>query len=88
MTAMGNANERSERIEALRELMERLCAPDLTLAEATPLRDQLAALLAMSDEDGDSNPATAEVPALSPGSRSDFLWQEHRSPTALMMTMA
>ncbi len=38
-------DERNRRVDALRELMERFDAPDLTLAEAKGLRSRLAALL-------------------------------------------
>jgi len=38
---MGSSEGRAERIEALRGLLERLCAPDLTLAEAKPPRTRL-----------------------------------------------
>jgi hypothetical protein len=40
--AMGSSEERAERIEALRGLLDGLCAPDLTLAEAKPLRTPMA----------------------------------------------
>jgi hypothetical protein len=42
---MGNQHERTERIEALRDLIERLSAPDLTLSEAKVLRARLSDLL-------------------------------------------
>src|SRR5512135_2961939 len=47
--AMGSSEGRAERIEALRGLLERLCAPDLTLAEAKPLRNRLFDLLEQID---------------------------------------
>lgn len=46
--------EQSEQIEALRGLIERLSAPDLTLAEATILRGRMAALLERQDRPGPS----------------------------------
>jgi hypothetical protein len=46
---MGSSEERAERIEALRGLLDRLCAPDLTLAEAKPLRSRLFDLLERID---------------------------------------
>ena len=42
---MGSQQERTERIEALRGLIERLSAPDLTLAEAKVLRSRISDLL-------------------------------------------
>ena len=42
---MKTRDERNRRVDALRELMERFDAPDLTLAEAKGLRSRLAALL-------------------------------------------
>jgi hypothetical protein len=46
---MGSSQERAEQIEALRGLLDRLCAPDLTLAEAKPLRTRLFDLLERTD---------------------------------------
>jgi hypothetical protein len=42
---MGSRDEKMERIEALWILMDRLCSPDLTLAEAKGLRGRLTDLL-------------------------------------------
>jgi hypothetical protein len=42
---MGCHDERAELIKALRELLDRLCAPDLTLGEAKDLRAELLHLL-------------------------------------------
>ncbi len=42
---MGRASERDERIETLRGLLERLRAPDVTLAEAKDLRGRLTDLM-------------------------------------------
>jgi hypothetical protein len=42
---MGNQQEQAERMEILRGLIERLSAPDLTLAEAKVLRGRIADLL-------------------------------------------
>jgi hypothetical protein len=47
--AMGSSEERAERIEALRGLLDGLSAPDLTLAEAKPLRTRLFDLLERTD---------------------------------------
>jgi hypothetical protein len=47
--AMGSSEERAERIEALRGLLDGLSAPDLTLAEAKPLRTRLFDLLEWTD---------------------------------------
>jgi hypothetical protein len=46
---MGNPREQTERIEALRGLVERLSAPDLTLAEGKVLRGRLSDLLKRDD---------------------------------------
>jgi hypothetical protein len=45
LKVMGSQDEQTERIEALRGLIERLTAPDLTLAEANDLRGRLSDLL-------------------------------------------
>src|SRR5207248_76815 len=50
MDDMGSQQERTERIEALRGLIERLSAPDLTLAEAKLLRGQISDLLEREDQ--------------------------------------
>ena len=42
---MGGPGETAERIKALQALLDRLCAPDLTLSEAKGVRAGLAALL-------------------------------------------
>lgn len=60
---MGFPHEPTERIEALRGLVERLSAPDLTLTESKSLRDQLAGLL---------------EPAAVPPDRGDRSWKEAR----------
>lgn len=52
---MGSFHEKTDRIEALRGLIERLSAPDLTLNEAKDLRERMTALLNRDD------PATAVV---------------------------
>jgi hypothetical protein len=49
LTVMSSQNEQDERIEALRALIERLSAPDLTLTEAEVLRGQLSDLLEPCD---------------------------------------
>jgi hypothetical protein len=48
---MRGSELRAERIEALRGLLGRLCAPDLTMAEAKPLRARLIDLLGQIDRD-------------------------------------
>jgi hypothetical protein len=58
---MGIQQERTDRIDALRGLMERLCAPDLTLAEAEVLRARLSDLL-----EPDKEPAACDRLASSP----------------------
>jgi hypothetical protein len=62
---MGGEPERTERIEALRGLIERLGASDLTLAEAKVLRGRLSDLL-----ERDNQPAgwdqIVTLPALGP----------------------
>ena len=58
---MGIQQERTDRIDALRGLIERLCAPDLTLAEATVLRARLPDLL-----EPDKEPAACDQLASSP----------------------
>jgi hypothetical protein len=45
LKVMGNQDEQTERIEALRGLIERLTTPELTLAEAKDLRGRLSDLL-------------------------------------------
>ncbi len=46
---MGSLHEKTDRIEALRGLIERLSAPDLTLNEAKDLRERMTALLNRDD---------------------------------------
>ena len=46
---MGSPEHRAARQELIQRLMLRLCASDLTLAEAKTLRDRLAELLAHED---------------------------------------
>jgi hypothetical protein len=47
---MGIQQEQTERIEALRGLIERLSAPDLTLTEAKVLRGSISDLLERDDQ--------------------------------------
>ena len=42
---MATPQEQTERLEALRGLIERLCAPDLTLSDAKILRGRVSELL-------------------------------------------
>ena len=66
--AMESLEERAERIAALRGLLGRLCAPDLTLAEAKPLRSRLFDLLERTDRGREPAEATPPQPlAPSPG---------------------
>jgi hypothetical protein len=51
---MGNQQERTERIEALRGVIERLSAPDLTLSEAKVLQGRLSDLLERDTKPGGS----------------------------------
>ena len=62
---MGIQQERTDRIDALRGLIERLCAPDLTLAEATVLRARLPDLLEWENQPAGCN-QLASSPALVP----------------------
>jgi hypothetical protein len=57
--AMGGQHEPAERIEALRGLLERLSAPDLTLADSKDLRDRVQDLLA---SDSSVTPTPAVLP--------------------------
>lgn len=56
---MAKPEEKRERIEALRGLMDRLCAPDLMLPEATLLRARLSVLLRDRDEPREPCPPPA-----------------------------
>jgi hypothetical protein len=56
---MGSQQQKTERIEALRGLIERLSAPDLILAEATVLRGLLSDLLENGDRRERWNQASA-----------------------------
>jgi hypothetical protein len=58
-TIMASQQERTQRIEALRGLTERLSAPDLTLAEAKILRELLSDLLDSGDRRGGWNPSAS-----------------------------
>jgi hypothetical protein len=68
LKVMGSQHQPSERIEALQGLIERLSAPDLTLADATLLRSRLWDLL---EVDGTSAAwdRTDAAPGLVPGPR-------------------
>lgn len=44
-TVMGSPGKTSDRIEALRSMLDRLCAPDLTLSEAKELVPSLSNML-------------------------------------------
>jgi hypothetical protein len=62
---MAGPEEKTERIEALRGLVERLGAPDLTLAEAETLRAQLERLLGRSGREGKAD-RMASAPVVTP----------------------
>ncbi|MFI5456208.1 MAG: hypothetical protein ACHRXM_12240 [Isosphaerales bacterium] len=52
---MESPKERAEIIKALRELLDRLCSPDLTLGEAKSLRTQVLILLDRNDQGAETN---------------------------------
>jgi hypothetical protein len=52
LTIMGSQQEQTERMEALRGLIERLSAPDLTLVEAKVLRESISELLEWDNQPG------------------------------------
>jgi hypothetical protein len=56
-----NLEKKSERIEALHRLMDRLCAPDLMLPEAAVLRSRLWVLLLEQEDEGPSPAPAPEV---------------------------
>jgi hypothetical protein len=63
MTIMESRERRAERIEALRRLLDRLCVPDLTLAEAKVLNERLSAILERKDEwGGETDQAASSQP--------------------------
>jgi hypothetical protein len=69
---MGSSEERAERIEALRGLLDRLCAPDLTLAEAKPLRTSLFDLLERTDRGMGPTGATPPQPLAPSPNRNEW----------------
>jgi hypothetical protein len=71
---MGSQQERTERMEILRGLIERLGTPDLTLAEVKVLRGRISDLL-----EWDNQPAGGEQRA-SPRGRGDGSPHVVRSP--------
>lgn len=65
---MRREGHRAGRIEALRGLLERLSAPDLTLAEARVLRGRLSDLLGQGDRgEGAGQPASSRASMLTVG---------------------
>jgi hypothetical protein len=64
---MGIPQEQTDRIEALRGLIERLSAPELTLTEAKLLRGRLSDLLEAGDRRARRDPM-APAPTLIPSS--------------------
>jgi hypothetical protein len=80
MKVMRSQHDRTERIELLRGLIERLSAPDLTLSEAKVLRGRLSGLLERDDEPaGRGRPA-----ALACRGREDGPRHDDRSPGTSM----
>src|SRR4051812_33675446 len=62
VSVMGCREERAEHVEALRELLDRLRSPDLTLGEAKYLRSQLIGLLERIERDSRSGkPVSAQT---------------------------
>jgi len=53
---MRSGQEQTERIKALEGLLDRLCAPDLTLGEAKDLRDRLSTVLGRDRVETQSTP--------------------------------
>jgi hypothetical protein len=78
-TIMGSQQERTERIDALRGLTERLSAPDLTLAEAKVLRALLNDLLDSGERRGGWNPMASP-----PNHLASPVRDGSRSPDATM----
>lgn len=50
---MGSPGKSADRIEALRSMLDRLCAPDLTLSEAKQLVPNLSTILESEAPAGD-----------------------------------
>ena len=69
-----------ERLEALRDLVERLCGTDLTLAEAKSLRIQVLVLLERCDLSTETD-FSASSPSMS---RTDTTGQDHQSPVSVL----
>jgi hypothetical protein len=68
---MGSQHEQTERVEALRGLIERLSAPDLTLAEAKVLRDHLSDLLERGNPPAGGARMTSSPVLVPPPGRGD-----------------
>ncbi len=66
ITVVESLEERAELIEALRGLLDRLCAPDLTLAESKVLRECLSDLLDQREQGGESDQAASLPPIVLP----------------------
>jgi hypothetical protein len=62
MDDMGRQQEQAERLEMLRGLIERLSAPDLTLAEAKVLRGRISDLLEREDQPAGSSRTASSWP--------------------------
>jgi hypothetical protein len=87
MTVMGSQQERTERIEALRGLIERLGAPDLTLTESKVLRGRLSGLLQREDQPAGWDRVASSPALLPPHDRVDGPRREER-PSGTSMRAA
>jgi hypothetical protein len=76
---MSSFEETTERIKALRGLLERLCAPDLTLSEAKSLWVQLDRLLGLGEWAGESG-GIVSAPVVPPCAWDDARCLAARSP--------
>ena len=68
---MGVLQEQTDRIEILRGLIARLCAPDLTLTEAKLLRGHLSDLMELGDRDVRHNPIAPAATLIASSARGD-----------------
>jgi hypothetical protein len=84
LKVMGSQHEQTERIEALRGLIERLSAPDLTLAEGEALRGRLSDLLERDDPPAGWDRGTPSPSLAPPRGRCDGARPQTWSPEASM----
>lgn len=84
LTGTSSQNEQNERIEALRTLIERLSAPELTLAEAKLLRGELFELLEPADGTAVRDRMTSAPSLLPYPSCGDGPRHNHRAPEPSM----